>query len=42
MRLRALFPIAAVAVAILAIYLLYRLLRGPVVELEHELERAEK
>ena len=34
--------LAVVAVAILAIYLLYRLLRGPVVELEHELEQAEK
>lgn len=34
--------IAVVVVAILAIYLVYRLLRGPVVELEHELEQAEK
>ncbi len=33
--------IAAVAVAILAAYLVYRLLRAPVVELEHELERAD-
>ncbi len=33
--------IAAVAVAILAAYLVYRLLRAPVVELEHELERVD-
>ncbi len=34
--------IAAVVLVIAVIYLLYRLLRTPVVEMEHELEKAEK